>query len=186
MFSIFNSLSTTDKIQILSIIFSSLLSLISVCIALGTLKQTNKISLDSNRAYIIFYIDKNRAESSSNLVIKNFGKTGGKLISLTLDPTLDYEKSKIGVLVKPITNYSNIFLAPGQSIKSAFFFESYPDTKFNISISYETCGKLYNESYTIDLDYYESILEASPTAKDTNSILKQISQNIGQVSDKLS
>ncbi|RII32133.1 hypothetical protein D2A34_24755 [Clostridium chromiireducens] len=186
MFSFWNSLTNTDKIQIIAIIFSSLLSFISVCIALATLKQNSKITLDSNRAYIVFYIDKNRTEITYNLILKNFGKTGGRLISLELDPPIDYKKSNINVNLKTIADYTNIYLAPGQSIKSAFDFRNYPNTTLNISIKYETCGKIYSESYVIDLDYSKSILKSSPQIKDTTDALKHISENIREVSDKLS
>lgn len=185
MFNFFISLSTSDKIQIISIISSTLISVISIGIAVATLKQSNYIARESNRADIVFFIDKKRTESFYSLIIKNFGNSSGKVIDIDIDPKLSYENSRFSIDKKVLTDYKNIFLAPGQSITSVFDFQSYPDREFNIKITYETLGKTYSESYTINLDYRDGVLSTSPTIRDTATALKQINESIREVSDKL-
>ena len=94
MFNFFISLSTSDKIQIISIISSTLISVISIGIAVATLKQSNYITRESNRADIVFFIDKKRTESFYSLIIKNFGNSSGKVIDIDMNPKLSYENSR--------------------------------------------------------------------------------------------
>ena len=180
-----NILDTSDLIQIISIIITTFISITSIVIAILTLKQTNKITKESSRAYIVFSIRKERAQSDYSLIIKNYGQTGGKLISIDIDPPLSYEKSRYNLNRKVITDHKDIFPAPGQSIKSVFSFRQYPDSFFNVTVTYETLGESYTDSYTIDLDYTDSILTAEPSIRDTTDALKQINKSIREVSDKL-
>lgn len=52
----------------------------------------------------------------------------------------------------------NVFLAPQQHISSGFDFRDYPDKVFDVEISYETCGKVITENYTIDINFIGNIL----------------------------
>lgn len=181
----FNSLTASDYIQIIAIISSTFISIVSICIAVATLKQTNKITLESNRANIVFYIEKYRSDICHTLILKNFGNSSGKLLSLKLDPKLDYKKSEFNNSLKSITEFNDIYLAPGQSIKSSFSFRNYPDTRFTVKIEYETCGKIYCENYCIDLEYSQSIITTSVSIKNQEHALKCINESIREVSDKL-
>ena len=175
----------SDKIQLLSIISNSILSIVSVIIAILTLKQTNKITEESNRANIVFFIDKNRTSLAYSLVIKNFGNSSGKLISIDLNPKLSYEKSKFKLNSPILTESKNIYLAPNQSISSAFPFADYPDRKFDVTIKYKTLNKIYTESYTLDLSYTESVFTTSTKVENSIEALKNINESIREVSDKL-
>ncbi|MDB8564562.1 hypothetical protein [Turicibacter sanguinis] len=178
-------LDISDIIQIISIIITTFISIASIIIAVATLRQTNKITKESARAYIVFYIKKERAQSDYSLIIKNYGQSGGKLISIDIDPPLSYDKSCYAIDRKVITDHKNIFLAPGQSLKSVFSFRQYPDTFFNVKVTYETLGEIYTDTYSINLDYTDSILQSEPTIRDTAEALKQINKSIREVSDKL-
>lgn len=186
MFQLFTSLSITDKIQIIAIISSSILSIVSVFIAIATLKQNYKITLEANKADIMFFISKDRSTKSHSLIIKNFGKSSGELIDLELTPPLSYEKSKLRSIEKSITEYKNIFLAPNQSIKSNFYFIDYPDKIFNVTITYKTLGRIYKNNYTIDLNYFDSVVTTSPSINNEVDALRSIRDSILEVSDKLS
>lgn len=182
-------LSLSDKIQIASIITSSIISIVSVTIAVLALKQSNKISIESNRANIIFLINKNRTDCDYSLIIKNFGKSCGKLIELDLNPKITFKKTSIETEIPIITECNDIYLAPNQSISSNFPFEKYPDRKFDVTIKYETLGKIYTESYTLDLNFINNIYTITETQSDSNSnpvsLLKSINESILEVADKL-
>lgn len=180
-------LSISDIIQIVSILLSLIISIVSICIAVKTLKQNNEITRNASRAYIVFYIDKFITESHHTLIIKNFGKSSGKLISLELDPPLDYSKSRLSGISNDmlITNHSNIYLAPNQTIKSSFYFNNYPDKKFKVKIKYETLDKKYTDEYLIDLTYSKSIITTKSTISDNSEALESIRDSILGVSDKL-
>ncbi|WP_238899438.1 hypothetical protein [Clostridium sp. YIM B02500] len=186
MFNFFTSLSTTDKIQMVAIISSSCISIVSVLIALATLRQNARVIEEANKADIMFYITKDRSVSSHSLIIKNFGKSSGEIISLELNPPLKYEKSELNASKKTITEYKNIFLAPNQFIKSSFYFRNYPDKVFNVNITYKSLGKLYTNSYTIDLNFYDGVLTSATSIKGETDALVAIRNSILEVSDKLS
>ena len=120
-----------------------------------------------------------------SLIIKNFGNSPAKLISLKITPDLDWDKSgETGLKDFNITNLKNVFLAPQQHISSAFDFRSYPDKSFDIEICYETCGKLITENYSIDIDFIGNLLTMEPEIKDELSALKNINKSITALSDK--
>lgn len=179
-------LSLSDKIQIASIIASSIISIVSVTIAVLTLKQSNKISIESNRANIVFLITKNRTDCFHSLTLKNYGKSCGKLLELKLNPELSFEKSIIKCNLPLLTQCKNIYLAPNQSISSNFPFEKYPDKKFDVTITYETLGKTYTNSYTLDLNFIDISYTITPHKEDLiNPNIKKVSESILEVADKL-
>ena len=48
---------------------------------------------EQNRGNLVFYISKNRESIIHSLIIKNFGNSPAKLISLKITPDLDWDKS---------------------------------------------------------------------------------------------
>lgn len=138
-----------------------------------------------NRGNLIFYISKNMTSMMHSLIIKNFGNSPAKLLALKLTPELDWKKAGQTDLSEfNIGNLKNVFLAPQQHISSGFDFRSYPDNSFEVEISYETCGKIITESYTIDLDFIGNLLTMEPQIKDELSALKNINKSISSLSDK--
>ncbi|MDU8964579.1 hypothetical protein [Clostridium tertium] len=177
----FENLSTSDKIQIIAIFTSSLLSFISVIIAVVTLKQTNYITRESNRANLVFYINKNRTEIWPSLIIKNFGNSPGKLLKLEIDPPIkELNKSR-----KLITDYTDLFLAPNQSISSLFDINSLDAKLFNVKITYETLGKTYTDSYSINYEYRSSVIYTKTKTKTIEDALDKVNESIRELSDKL-
>lgn len=140
---------------------------------------------EQNRGNLIFYISKNDVSSFHSLIIKNFGNAPAKLISLKINPNLDWEKAgQNGLDNFNIANLKNVFLAPQQHISSGFDFRSYPDKKFEITICYETCGKTLTENYSIDIDFIGNVLTMEPHIDDELSALKNINKSITALSDK--
>lgn len=141
---------------------------------------------EQNRGHLIFYITKDGTTSiTHSLIIKNFGNSPAKLLSLKTTPELNWDKAgHSGLDNFDIKNLKNIFLAPQQHISSIFDFRSYPDKSFEVEISYETCGKCISESYSIDLDFIGNTLTMEPEIKDELSALKNINKSITSLSDK--
>lgn len=166
-------------------IISTLTSIIVAIFTYKNLKELKLARIEESRANILFYIDKHRGSLFHNLIVKNFGKSGGKVINISTSPKIDITKSGITGLDKTITDFKNIYLAPGQFIKSAFDFRNYPDKHFSVTISYESMNKVYTENYEINLDYSDKVLTESPSIRSEIDGLKYINESIKNLSDKL-
>lgn len=185
---LFCSIDWTIVVDIISIIASSVLSIVAIAISLKTLKQSNNAIIESSRANIVFYVD-TLTGGQQFLTLKNFGNSVGKLIYIDITPKPDYTKSpKLSGRPNPVLiDYSNILLAPNQCIKSWFPFSQYPDKKFKVHIEYETLGKIYKESYNIDLSYIEAIdylYKNSCDVNDIKSALVDIGNTLRRISEK--
>jgi len=149
------------------------------------LAEQQKQYFEQNRGNLIFYISKNGHDFIHSLIIKNFGSSPAKLLSLKITPELDWNRiGENNINQFNITNLKNIFLAPKQHVSSIFDFRSYPDQQFQIEISYETCGKIITENYSIDLDYTSKLLSLHPDIKDEKHALECINDSIISLSDK--
>lgn len=135
------TLSISDVIQIISIVCSSLLSIISVIIALAALLQGNKALKESTRPYItISYEVINSSKPSTFFVIKNYGHTAAKIISFEhnleiVEKDIDFQFSKI----------VGSYFAPGQ--KNIYWFDalSVSQNEICFDISYQCGKKIYKE-----------------------------------------
>ena len=177
----------SDIINIISIVINSLLAIVAIFISVKTLKQSSKAIIESSRGYIVFYID-TPLGGNQYLVLKNFGHSSATLKSINIITEITYSKSSIDSNNKLITEFSNILLAPGQAIKSWFPFENYPDKEFKISLTYETLGCIYNDVYTINLNYMATIdylRDFSIDCPDDKTALLKISNNIKNLTEKI-
>ena len=127
-------------------------------------------------AVILTY--KNLSEMKKQLneqLIKNFGNSPAKLMSLKISPDLDWSKTGHSNISEfNITKLSNIFLAPQQHICTIFDFTDFDKTELAVEIHYSTCGKEFTESYNVDLNYIHKVLSVEPDIKDELSALKNI------------
>jgi hypothetical protein len=166
-----------DITTIITICLSLITTITSIVVAILTYKNLKELKLariEESRAYIVFYIDKHRTDFFHNLIIKNFGKSAGKLISITVSPNLDPTKTEIKFKDSTLADSKNIYLAPGQFLKSAFDFRNYPDKKFNVTVKYESMNKIYTDNYDLNLEYSSNIVSSSPTIKDETHALTQL------------
>ena len=183
----FSNLSNSEIIDLFSTSASLITSIIAIVISVKTLKQSNDAIVESSRANIVFYID-TLTGNQSYLVLKNFGNSVGKVLNIDISPNIMYSKLKNSSTASVITEFSNITLAPGQYIKSWFDFKNYPDKIFNVSIKYETLGKTYNDNYTINISYIDSIDYLSTYSidvKDEKSALLCINNSILRLNERL-
>lgn len=149
------------------------------------LNEQQKQYFEQNRGNLIFYVQKSAIGTTHDLIIKNFGNSPAKLMSLKISPDLDW--SKIGcsnISEFNITKLSNIFLAPQQHICTIFDFTDFDKTELAVEIHYSTCGKEFTESYNVDLNYIHKVLSVEPDIKDELSALKNINKAINFLSNK--
>ncbi len=180
-------MSISDIIQIIAIISASLFSLIAIIISVATLKQSNNAITESSRANIMFYID-TLTGGQNYLVLKNFGNSVGKVLDIDISPNIQYSKSNDNAKMSVITEFTNITLAPGQYIKSWFDFTDYPDKIFNVKLKYETLGKTYEENYTLNISYINSIDYLSVYSLDVvdeKEALLKINNSLLRLNEKL-
>lgn len=174
--------------QFIGIILSSLTfigSIIAIYYTYQNLKEIKNQYFEQNRGNLIFYISKNNGSIFHSLIIKNFGNSPAKLVSLNINPDLDWKKAGQKELDNfRITNLKNVFLAPQQHISTGFDFRNYPDKTFVIEIIYETCGKTITENYSIDIDFIGNLLTTEPQINDELAALKNINKSITVLSDK--
>lgn len=143
--------------------FTFIGSVIAIYYTYQNLKEMKKQLNEQNRGNLVFYIAKSGVDVFYSLIIKNFGNSPAKLLSLKMTPDLEWGKTGEKDLNDfNITNLKNVFLAPQQHISSGFDFRNYPDKVFDVEISYETCGKVITENYTIDINFLGNILTMEP------------------------
>lgn len=181
----------SDKIQFALLVVTALTAIISIIISWVTLRQNKKMIEESSKANIVFYIEHIRYSNKCFLTLKNFGNSVGKLLAMQITPNLDYSKipgydSEFPLL----TDSKNVLLAPNQKISSWFSFANYPDKTFNIEIKFETLGKVYKNTYTINLNYSQSIESLShfsfdDTDNTNKQVLYYINDSIQELVEKL-
>lgn len=175
-----------DIIQLALLIVTSLSTIASIKIAIDTLKQNSETIKDSSRAYIIFYIDYHPQTGKYYLVIKNFGNSIGKLKYVKIHPKL---KSSVSG-VHPLTEATNILLAPNQKVSSWFNFKNYQDKIFEIELQYETLNTTYTEKYKINLSYIDNTnwlysCNIDDQSSDYKKVLYEINDSILNISDRI-
>ena len=155
-----------DYIQAVSIVVSALLTITSIVISVKALKQSQKSIeltensiLDANRPYVVIYRDYIQALSTVHeyLVVKNFGKTGATIDSLTFTPIITNDLDQ-----KPIyENISGTFIAPNQTISTASAINAMARANLhNITaeIEYHDNNQSYKESFILNDDLLRDLI----------------------------
>lgn len=149
------------------------------------LNEQKKQYFEQNRGNIVFYICKSTVGITHDLIIKNFGNSPAKLISLNITPDLDWSKAgQTGVDDFNVTKLKDIFLAPQQHISTVFDFTKFEATELDVEIKYTTCDKEFTERYRIDINSLHSVLTLEPKIDDELSALKNINKSLVAISDK--
>lgn len=181
--------------QFIGIVLSALAligSIVAIYYAYRNLKEMQKQLteqknqyFEENRGNLIFYICKSSIGITHDLIIKNFGNSPAKLISLKISPDLDWSKAgQTGVDDFNITKLNNIFLASRQHIGTIFDFNNFNETELDIEIKYTTCGKEFTEQYKIDLNFLHKVFTLEPRIENELTALKYINKSITALSDK--
>lgn len=135
------NLNISDMIQVINIICSSVLSIISVIIAVKALSQGSKALKESTRPYItISYEVINTLNPNAFFLIKNYGHTAATIVDFKYDiddkyPDIESQFSKV----------VGTYFAPGQKKLYLFDASSLSQDEINFDITYK-CGKeIYKE-----------------------------------------
>ena len=185
-----NNLAPEAKIALLGVVVSVLTlsaSIVATCFAYKNLKEIKNQFFEMNRGNLVFFFEEPTDVGMTSTVLKNFGNSPAKLISLKIIPDLDWTKVTLPD-ARDISNqfrasnFTDVLLAPGHHIESHFLFQNYPDEVFEVSLEYITCGKTFKYTYTLNRCYTKSLLITSPSMYDELSALKEINHSILELS----
>ena len=137
-------MTTSNIINLACTIVTALTSVISIIIAVSTLKQTNKITKEANRPYVCASLEYIAMTPIKELylVIKNYGATGATIKSVSFSKTPTF---LLGT--KMFENLTNSFIAPGQSISTTGNFKDIDD--FIVTIEYVNGKDAYKEAFKL-------------------------------------
>ena len=163
------SLTTSDIIEIISIITSLIVSIIAIFISVKSLKQAqitneqnNKMLEEATRPYIAIYLDSiTICEQDSFLVLKNFGQSPGLITLFEFDPilkTLEPNDTDIGKLINSQYDIvKGLTLAPGQSKMMYCNVPKLSKDTLTFKIGYTSSSKYYEECTTLNMKNYSHI-----------------------------
>lgn len=93
-----------------------LVSIVAIVISVKSLKQSEYSIIQANRPYVVVYREYIQILDAVHelIVIKNFGKSGAIIESITFSP--EYKDRVVGFNKNLFCNINNTFIAPNQSI----------------------------------------------------------------------
>lgn len=177
-------LSVSDIIEICGIAASLITGIVAIIISVKTLKQNSKIIEESTRPYITLYFQTTIVRTpKSYFVIKNFGKTGATISSITCD--YDLKKCSVAPGATLFSHIENTFLAPHQSIPYSVDIRNIVDENISLTfnIKYFTMNKKYSEVVVMNPLAFDD----SPRIRDasTGQELMAISHTLQGIEEKM-
>lgn len=172
---------TTLALSILSFI----LAVISIVVAVITVRQNNKMIEASSRPYITVTAEMtNFGSPMYYLVLKNYGQTGARITKWA--SSFDLSVCGFGDKITPFKNIEGTFLAPGQSIVCAVDYEKLkaPDLgQLEIDIEYQSETKCYSSKCPINTIAYADLVHARSNS--SKGELKNISYTLQDLVEKI-
>ncbi len=165
----------SDWLQILSIIATTVISVVSVIIASKSLRLTRKSIEDANKPYIGCYVEMIEVgHFQKYFVIKNFGKTPATIIDIKFDK----EIKGLGRHGK-IDSIKNALIAPNQKFITAVKVEE--KDNFTVIVIYkDMSNQIVEQSFNLNLGFSSDLLyiDSNNTAlsKDTNALKNTLHQ----------
>ena len=152
-------MNTSDIINLILMISTIVLSLASITIVIISINQNKKMIEISTRPNINIYGAATYYGEKRNyyLVVRNYGKSSGRIVSIT--PDVDLSKFAIDGFLSPFSFISNLTLAPDQGysiVLNPDVFRSAKEEQINIVLQYEGLGKIYKETTTINIRYIQN------------------------------
>lgn len=157
-------------------------AVISVLIAVKTLRQNNKMIRNSSRPYIAVSFQSTNSQSISvYLIIKNYGASGAEIKSLKFsDKLVGVSASKIWA--PPFEGINGTFLAPGQSIVCAIDTTKLHSNNIEClkaTVEYTDGINNYKEDYPLNYGVYRKNPSVSADTKDNElSTISTILQDL--------
>ncbi|KPN89527.1 hypothetical protein [Lysinibacillus sp. ZYM-1] len=107
-----NYLTVDQRIAVLTTLATFTISVISVVIAVRSLKVTKRSIDEANRPYVVASVMGNVGYRTEKLLmIKNYGNTGATIESIKFSEDITEEE----LLIEFLNSLSGVFIAPGQS-----------------------------------------------------------------------
>lgn len=179
-----NSLAISDKIQIVGIFSTTLLSVISVLIAISTLRQNSKMIEESTRPYIVISFEAFTTGPTERgfFVIKNYGQSAAIVTKFEFSNDLTTISQKIDGLGDAYDTINQAHFAPGQRILIPFSPKSkLSEYSYQFKIEYKTsANKIYKDTFDVNLKIAAKIPSArnNPDKQLTYENLPQLLRDI--------
>lgn len=172
----------SDKIQLATCIVTAFIGMVSIAVAIFTLRANNRMIEESTRPYLVFYIDMvNTGSNHYYIILKNFGTSGATINSLTTD----FDLNKLSLLPdsneNPFSNIKNTFMAPDQKLYTTLFNQNFKDLpdELRFSISYtSTSGLSYSDTFNINFNSLDGLALTTTYIKNQEHAIKTIATSI--------
>ena len=172
-----NSMTISDCIQLLSVVVALLIGVISIVISVLTLKQNEKVLIESKRGQISIFPMKIYGDKIPHIKIQNIGSSPLNIFFINTKPSIPEDD----IVVNPFKQYNDAWLMPGQSFTSVFSKESdtiAPIDKFHVTAVYDTLGKTYWDEFDIDFNLVYETYETKKKVANAVEALTNIDQSI--------
>lgn len=176
-------MSISDKIEIASIIFSSLLSAIAIIISVLTLIQNNKMIEESSRPYIA--ISKHVVAISNPreyLILKNYGSTGAEIVDIKCSIPIENLLKENPDKREPFSYLIGTFVAPNQTFSPIISTKNVQEENISFTITYKSGIKTYTTISNIQVQQDHGILysKCSTSGKELDTISRTLQEMIIQ------
>ena len=170
-----NILSTSDFLQIISIIISLFISTTSIIISIKTLKQNQSMIEANCRPYITIYATPISISGTHlYLTLKNFGASNTEIRSFKCNRQLEKYRIDDNVLL-PFENLEHTFVAPNQSIIAPIdIMKLKKDTdELIFEVSYKFKDLIYTDTININLKtFIDTGILRTPVPQDSDELTK--------------
>lgn len=142
-------LTTSDIIEIISIISSVIVSVVAIIISLLTLRQNSKMIEESTRPNIQIY--PLYINAIMYLIIKNFGSSEAYIDEIECSHNFTKEETLGDNLGSHIFDrMQGAIFSPGYSIKCPLIGYKVPNEEFNFKIKYHFASKTYESTFSFN------------------------------------
>lgn len=176
-------LSTSDMIEIISIICTSLLSIIAIIISVLTLIQNNKMIEESSRPYIA--ISKHVVAINTPkeyLILKNYGSAGAEIIDIKCSIPSENLLKEITDDRDPFSYLIGTFIAPNQTFSPVISTKNIQEENISFTITYKSGVKTYTTVSNIKVQQEHGILysKSCTNGKELDTISRTLQEMIIQ------
>lgn len=169
-------LNTSDQIQLLGIIISSLMSFIAIVISVITLRQNNKMLEESSRPNIQIYPV--FMDSILYIIVKNFGSSEAIIDEVQCSHEFTDAES-FGKSGKDIFHdLSGAIFSPGYSIRCPLVGHAVSNETFEFHIKYHSATKKYSATYAFNPYKNVPFADTYPTGKSAEDHLHNIEKDL--------
>lgn len=174
------NLSTSDMLQLISIVVSSVISLAAITISIFTLRQNSKMIEESSRPYIgIYGLSTYINGRDYYIIVKNFGQSVAHIDSFSCG--YDLSKLSKGDGSSPFNHLEGSSLVPGQSYRCVIDFDKTINQKvssISFRVKYSSETHTYEEFPRLKIDGNLGNYESHAAPRDHNKVLRVISETL--------